>query len=372
MMPTTKNPLSYYYGSIAASIVAVIIAFIMGGLQAATGVAFAVAGIAVAIKVAFLIVLETSLSLDNAAVNARILKHWDHKWQQIFLKWGILIAVFGMRIVFPLLIVAVIAGIGPIAVVHLALDNPTEYSRILTAAHPQVAGFGGAFLMLVGLSFFFAEKNTYWVEWAEAKLAKFGGIDGVSIALTIMLLFFVRQYVEHGQGAAFFDAGLWGVVTYVITHGLGTLMGGDEDESEDTGSATGSAIENASGTIIRAGLMGFLYLEVLDSSFSFDGVIGAFAITNYLPFIALGLGAGAFFVRSFTIHMVEAGVMDEYRYLEHGAFYAIMILATIMFVSATGIEIPEWITGLVGAAVLGTALVHSIIANRRDHAAPTA
>lgn len=349
---TTKSQWSYYYWSFAATAMALVIALVGGGTSAM-------------ISVGFLIVLETSLSLDNAAVNARILRNWDARWRKAFLMWGILVAVFGMRILFPLGIVVVVGHVSPGDVVQMALWNPAEYSRVLTSAHSYVAGFGAAFLMMVGINYFFEEKHTYWLEWAESKLTKFGQIESLSAALVIVIMYLMRPYIEHGEGDGFFIAAMLGIATYVVTHGFGTLFGESDDGNEDGN-------PGVAGKIIRQGIMGFFYLEALDASFSFDGVIGAFAVTNYLPYIVLGLGAGAFFVRSFTVHMVDKDVMTNYPYLEHGAFYAILVLSGIMVVSATGHHIPEWITGLSGAAILASALVHSIIANRRERAAQSA
>ncbi|PZR67659.1 MAG: hypothetical protein DI537_50060, partial [Stutzerimonas stutzeri] len=169
-------------------------------------------------------------------------------------------------------------------------------------------------------------------------------------------------FADPAHGSEFFIAGVWGVVTFILAHGLGSLLGGEGDEDgDDTTSGHG-------GAIVKAGLAGFLYLEILDASFSFDGVIGAFVLTNYLPVIALGLGVGAFFVRSMTIHLVDAGTLAEYRYLEHGAFYAIFALAVLMFGSGIGYELPEWATGLIGAAFIGLAFINSLSYNRRNPA----
>jgi uncharacterized protein len=115
----------------------------------------------------------------------------------------------------------------------------------------------------------------------------------------------------------------------------------------------------------RGGFGAFLYLEILDASFSFDGVIGAFALTQNLFIIAIGLGIGAMYVRSMTIMLVEKGTLAHYRYLEHGAFYAILILSVIMYVQ-TLTHIPEVITGLGGAALIGISLWSSIRYNRRN------
>ena len=119
--------------------------------------------------------------------------------------------------------------------------------------------------------------------------------------------------------------------------------------------------------VAKGGLGAFLYLQVLDASFSFDGVIGAFALSSNLFIIALGLGIGAMFVRSMTIMLVEKGTLAEYRYLEHGAFYAILALAAIMLL-AVRFHIPETITGLIGAGLIGLSFVASTRANKRDAA----
>ena len=110
--------------------------------------------------------------------------------------------------------------------------------------------------------------------------------------------------------------------------------------------------------VVKNGLVGFIYLEVLDASFSFDGVIGAFAITGNLILIMIGLGIGAMFVRSLTIWMVEKGVLNEYKYLEHGAHYAIGVLAIIMLLKIF-MHIEEVLTGTLGLGLLVVAFLHS-------------
>ena len=117
------------------------------------------------------------------------------------------------------------------------------------------------------------------------------------------------------------------------------------------------------GIAVRSGLGGFLYLNVLDASFSFDGVIGAFALSNNMVVIALGLSIGAFFVRSMTIMLVKKGTLAEYAYLEHGAFWAIIVLGGIMLASAK-FHIPEAFTGLIGAILIALSLWWSVRRNR--------
>jgi hypothetical protein len=153
-------------------------------------------------------------------------------------------------------------------------------------------------------------------------------------------------------------AGGLGIVTYLVVNGLAALF----DTDDDTVPSGASALIKASG---RAGFFLFLYLEMLDASFSVDGVVGAFAITPDPIIIALGLGLiGAMFVRSITVYMVRKGTLAEYVYLESGAHWAIGVLAVILLVS-TGHHVSESITGLVGVAIIGVAFLSSIARNRR-------
>jgi hypothetical protein len=300
---------------------------------------------------AVLAVLEISLSFDNAIVNANKLKDMTPVWQHRFLTWGIVIAVFGMRIVFPLLIVVIAASIGPWDAIMLAVNQPSEYARIMNEAHLSIAAFGGTFLMMVGLTFFFdEEKDVHWVQWIESHLAKAAGIKGVEILFVLGVMVIVSRFLPEAEVGTFIWSAIYGLMTFLAVEVLGGLL----DASEQ-------ALEGAA----KGGLGAFLYLEVLDASFSFDGVIGAFALSQNLFVIAIGLGIGAMYVRSMTIMLVEKGTLAEYRYLEHGAFWAILILAVIMYVQ-TLFHIPEVITGLGGAALIGLSLWSSIRWNRAN------
>jgi uncharacterized protein len=300
---------------------------------------------------AVLAVLEISLSFDNAIVNANKLKDMRPEWQRAFLTWGILIAVFGMRIVFPLLIVVIAAGIGPWQALVLASTQPAEYSRIMHEAHLPIAAFGGAFLMMVGLSYFFdVEKDVHWVRWLEERVARTATIRGVEVGIVLIFILIFAKLLPGAESAAFTTSAIYGLLTFLMVEFVGGLL----DQSQET-----------LATAAKGGIGAFLYLEVIDASFSFDGVIGAFALTDNLFIIAIGLGIGAMYVRSMTIMLVERGTLQHYRYLEHGAFYAILILSVIMFCQ-TLFHIPEVITGLGGAALIGVSLWSSIRQNRRE------
>jgi len=300
---------------------------------------------------AVLAVLEISLSFDNAIVNANKLKDMRPEWQRRFLTWGILIAVFGMRILFPLLIVVIAAKIGPWQALTLAAAQPEEYARIMHDAHLPIAAFGGTFLMMVGLSFFCDhEKDVHWLQWLERHMSNYATIRGIEVAIVLSLVLIFSRLLDGAETQIFFTAAIWGLLTFLLVEVLGGLL----DSTQD-------ALKGAA----RGGLGAFLYLEVLDASFSFDGVIGAFALSQNLFVIAIGLGIGAMYVRSMTIMLVEKNTLVEYRYLEHGAFYAIIALSMVMFMQSL-VRIPEVITGLGGAVLIGVSLWSSIRWNRKN------
>ena len=304
---------------------------------------------------AILAVMEISLSFDNAVVNASVLKGWDEFWKKIFLTVGILIAVFGMRLVFPIVIVAVTADLGMMQVIDLALNNPQEYSARLMAHHAEISAFGGIFLLLVFLNFIFDDKDVHWFDWLESRLVKLGKVDAMSVFVALIVLMIAVSWASAEQSSAVLIAGVWGILVYLGVQVVSGMLEGDlEEDLENEGS--GAAATSA---IMKGGIIGFLYLEILDASFSFDGVIGAFAITNDVIVIMLVLAIGAMFVRSMTIFLVDKGTLDEFIYLEHGAHYAIGALAIIMLLSVK-FHVPEIITGLIGIAFIGFALWASL------------
>ncbi|MDR1854443.1 MAG: DUF475 domain-containing protein [Azoarcus sp.] len=308
-------------------------------------------GVAPAVLIAAVLgVLEVSLSFDNAVVNASVLKEMEAKWQQIFLTVGILIAVFGMRLIFPIAIVAVATGLGFGDVAAMALERPEEYSRHLGGAHAGIAAFGGMFLLLVFFAFLFDDdRELHWLGKAEEKLARMGKLESIEVMLALLTLFgcYLWMPLDDATRLTVLSAGVAGVILFIAVSSLDSLFA---PESE------GAA---AVATAKRSGIAGFLYLEVLDASFSFDGVIGAFAITRDVVVIMLGLGIGAMFVRSLTVYLVRKGTLDQYVFLEHGAHYAIGSLAVIMLAGIV-MHIPEAVTGLIGVAFIALALVSSV------------
>ena len=342
--------------SIVITIVSLIVAFLYGGTEAL-------------VLCAILGVLEVSLSFDNAVINATILERMSEFWQKIFLTIGILIAVFGMRLVFPLAIIWATAGLGPVDAFDLALNPPANdaayfadgrpsYETLITDAHPQIAAFGGMFLLMLFLDFIFEERDITWLSWIEKPLARAGKLDQLSVVVAAIALILAAEFlaVDDKRGTVLMS-GILGLITYITVNGLGSMF----HPEDHTGP---SSAAKATG---KAGFFLFLYLEVLDASFSFDGVIGAFAITADPIIIALGLGfIGAMFVRSITVYLVRKGTLGEYVYLEHGAHWAIGALAVILIITVGTIHVPEVVTGLAGVALILLAYATSVIRNKRN------
>jgi hypothetical protein len=311
-----------------------------------------------------LIAVEVAFSFDNAILNAKILANMSRFWQNMFLTIGALIAIFGMRIVFPIVIVALTAGIGLKEVLDLALHNPHEYAKHLEHAHPTLSAFGGAFLLILSLDFLVDDSHeVMWLTRIEQKTRRLHPhLAPPLLSAIIVGLLAVLPFNEHAGQT--FIAGIAGIVTYSIIHGLTSLFGRMQERDNDKPLSKG---RNAAVYTGVAAFTSFLYLEVLDATFSFDSVLGAFAVTSDVVLIAIGLGVGAMWVRSLTIFMVRRKTLGNYKYIEHGAHYTIFILACILFTSLF-IRIPEVITGFAGIGVI----ISSIIASRQAMTAKTA
>ena len=296
---------------------------------------------------AVLIILEVTLSFDNAVVNAKVLEKMNKKWQDRFLTWGILFAVVFTRFVLPILIVAISVGMGPWAVATMAALDPEGYGHLLEGAHHAIAAFGGTFLLMVSLKYFFDErKDIHWIHSIERFLAKFGRIEALEIGIALAAIAGIAFYMpEHAATILF--SGIVGIVLFIVMQGLANSFDVD------------------SGKVAASSAMLFVYLNVLDAAFSLDGVVGAFAITSQLPIIVVGLGIGAYFVRTLTVFLVRQKTLDTLIYLEHGAHWAILGLSAAMFASLF-YRVPEAITGLVGIAFVGAAYWSSLVEQRKN------
>ncbi len=338
-----RSYFKHFTGSTIFAVLALGTAFYLG-YQSGGSVS---AGLTLLFTALMLGILETSLSFDNAVVNARIIETMTPFWRKMFLTVGMIIAVFGMRIVFPLVLVWFISALPFGEVLAMTWQDPHRFQTILVDQHLVIAGFGGAFLWMVFSKFFFdAEKEIHWIPGLEKALARLGHMEAVWVLVTMGITLLVHEMMPAAHRPEFLLASVVGVVVFLLVDGLGTLM-------HNPKIAAG------------AGFGAFLYLEVLDASFSFDGVIGAFAITDNLYIIALGLGIGAFFVRSMTIKLVDDKTLGAFRFLEHGAFWAIGALAFIMFLGALEVEVHEVISGSIGLVIIGLSFLASALHNKK-------
>ena len=305
--------------------------------------------IATLFAIVVLAVLEISLSFDNVIVNVNILKTMKKKRQKRFITRGMFIAVFGMRVVFPVVLVAIFAHMTPRDALLLALSDHTQYAVILNDSHTVISGFGGAFLMMVGLDFFFNEKKTiHRFDRIERGFSRLGHMKAIWAGIVLLLTQIVALALPQELATQFVLASVRWLILYIIISGLEGLFGNPTKTTKK---------------VAKIWLTGFLYLELLDASFSLDGVIGAFAISDDIIIIAMGLGIGAFFVRSLTIYMLEHWTLKLYRYLEHGAFYAILALSLMMFLWAI-YDLPEIVTGWLGLMFIIASFNRSYMENK--------
>ncbi len=198
---------------------------------------------------------------------------------------------------------------------------------------------------MVALKFFIDyEKDVHWITPIEDKLTILGKIEAIQVAIMLAIVYCTSIFIPE-DSHSFVIASIFGLILYILVDGIEAFIGTDEGEITTS--------------LVKTGLASFIYLEVLDASFSFDGVLAALALTNNIFIIALGLGIGAMAVRSLTLMLVDKGTVEQYTYLEHGAFAAIMALSLIMFIN-TIVEIPETITGLIGVVLLALSVYSSI------------
>ena len=305
-------------------------------------------------------VLEVSLSFDNAVINAAKLEKMSPLWQHRFLTWGMVIAVFGMRFLFPIFVVAIFSKIGILKVLNMAFSDPELYSHYLKVSHPAIITFGGAFLIMLFFSYFFNhEKDLHWIKPIEEKMAALGHFKSIGITITLLLILLTQHLAPEGHRLEILFSGVWGIVLFLLMEGLSHFIEHHNLKNNCNNSKekhTGFSLKNSC-------FVNFLYLELIDASFSLDGVLGAFALSKDIFIITIGLSIGAMFVRSLTIMLVEKKTLKEYKFLEHGAHFAIGALALIMFISAIK-EVSEVVTGTIGLVFILSALYSSIKENK--------
>lgn len=342
--------LKYFGGSYIVTVLGVIATYLWGE-HFHSG-----SGLSCVFIVCVLAVLEISLSFDNAVVNAMKLEKMSEKWRHRFITWGILIAVFGMRFLFPLAVVSIFAGLHLSAVLNMALNDVGQYTHYLELTHAPIVTFGGSFLLMLFMDYYTdSEKEVHWIKPLEELLQKLSCIKGICTITVLLALGILLTQIPSDMRLSVLSSGIAGIITYLCIDGLAEWLERRQEERAKL----------CAETVKCSGLVGFLYLELIDASFSLDGVLGAFALSRDIIIITIGLFIGAMFVRSLTIMLVEKKTLKQFLYLEHGAHWAIGTLAVLMFVS-TRVEVPEVVTGALGLIFILSSLASSINHNRKQ------
>jgi hypothetical protein len=332
-----KNPLKLYWFAATATL----IIWVVIGWQL---------GLAALFTVLVLTLLEVTFSADNAVINSRVVGTMSSFWQKLFLTIGIFTAVFIVRFLLPILIVMITSGLGFGEVFNLISNNPKGYAEHLHEAEPLINAFGGTFLILIALSFFMDhKKQVHWIQRIERHLAQLGQYENLTTLIMLVALTTIFFTVDPAHHTAILMAAIIAMILHVGLDLLGTIMTHHQKKKSDIKQKTG-----------LVALSAFIYLEILDASFSLDGVIGAFAMTSDVIRIMAGLGAGALWVRAMTIHLVQNNTLARFKFLEHGAHWAIAFLGGVMLAKLYGVELSEWVIGSMGLILIGLSIWWSV------------
>jgi len=278
-----------------------------------------------------LCLFEAVSSLDNAIINAEVLSTMQERARRWFLMWGMLFAVFFVRGFLPWLIVWVsVPGIGFFDAFTAFFSGDPAVQESIEKSAPFLLMGGGIFLLFLFLHWVFLEAKSYGL--AIEPFFEKRGVWFYSI-VSIVLLVTVWYAMKIDSMLGF--AAVVGSTTFFITHGF-------KSQAEEA--------EKSLSTKKMTDIAKIMYLEVIDLTFSIDGVLGAFAFTLIVPIILVGNGLGAILVRQLTIKNIDT--LKKYVFMKNGAMYSIMFLGVIMMMSGFGIHIPHWLSPLVTVLVI--------------------
>ena len=295
------------------------------------------------LTVAGLCLFETISSIDNAIINAEVLSTMRPKYRRWFLVWGMIIAVVAVRGLLPWLIVWVVTpGIGPMAALTATFSSDPKVLDAVKASSPVLLMGGGVFLIFLFFHWVFLEEKNYGLPGERFLMRQ--GVWFYALA-SVLLAALVWFALKKSPGMAF--GAVVGSTAFFITHGF--KQNAEESERELLHSH-------------RSDIAKILYLEIIDATFSIDGVLGAFAFTLSVPLIMVGNGLGAFVVRELTVRNVET--IKKYLYLKNGAMYSILLLGAIMILDAFGAHIPPWLSPAATFGVVGYFFLKSRTAMR--------
>ncbi|NTW13925.1 MAG: DUF475 domain-containing protein [Candidatus Moranbacteria bacterium] len=287
------------------------------------------------LTVAGLALFETVSSIDNAVINAEVLATMGRKARRFFLTWGIFLAVFVVRGLLPWLIVwATVPSLGFFGSFTATFSSDPSVAHAIESSAPILLIGGGIFMLFLFFHWLFLEDKEYGLDAIEPFFSRQGAwfYATVSVILAVVVWFALKESPFLGFGAVI------GSTVFFLTHGFRQ-------------NAEMVELELAGGRSHLSDLSKVLFLEVIDLSFSIDGVLGAFAFTLSVPLILLGNGLGAIVVRQLTVANVER--VKRYIFLKNGAMYSIAILGTVMIADAFGYHVPEWFSPLSTVAVIG-------------------
>lgn len=292
-----------------------------------------------------LCLFETVSSIDNAIINAEVLSTMGKKARRWFLTWGIFLAVFVVRGLLPWLIIwFATPGIGPIEAFAAAFTDDPRVIEAVEAAKPPLLMGGGVFLVLLFLHWIFLEPKNFGFPGERFFSGKGVWFYAVASIALLAVVYYSMRISEHVAFAA-----VLGSTAFFITHGF------KQNAEHKEASLAGSAMSDVSK---------LLYLELIDLTFSIDGVLGAFAFTLSVPIILAGNGLGAIMVRQITVGNIER--IKRYKYIKNGAMYSIFGLGSVMCAEGFGIHPPSWVTPLITFAIVGHFFRKSVVEARRE------
>lgn len=296
--------------------------------------------LAITLIIAGLVLFETITSIDNAIINAEVLSTMSERAKRWFLLWGLLIAVFAVRGLLPWLIVWLSTpALGPVGALTATFSSDPLVIAAIEQSAPMLLIGGGTFLIFLFFHWLFLEKKNIGIR-GECYFSK----KGVWFFAIVSILLAGLVWLAIGKNPLMAFGAVVGSTTFFIVHGFRQNAELAEQQMlHSDGMSDTSKI---------------FYLEVIDATFSIDGVIGAFAFTMAVPLILIGNGIGAFLVRELTLRNVEK--IKKYRYLKNGAMYSILFLGIIMILDSFGFHIPVFVSPLVTFGVVGFFLVKSL------------
>jgi uncharacterized protein len=291
-----------------------------------------------------LVIFETISSIDNAIINAEVLSTMGKKARKWFLLWGLLFAVFLIRGLLPWLIVLFTTpALGPLGALTATFSSDPKVQEAIESSTPILLSGGGTFLLFLFLHWLFMEQKNYGLfieHYFQQRAVWFYAV--VSIMLAVMVWFALKINSMMAFSIVV------GSTAFFITSGF-------KHNAEQT---ERDLIKKRMSDISK-----IFYLEIIDMTFSIDGVLGAFAFTLSVPLILLGNGIGAFVVRQVTVGNIER--IKKYKYLKNGAMYSVLFLGLIMLMESFGLDIPSWISPIITIAVISYFLIKSILENSK-------